>query len=400
MTNPWQMFSGAGDDAAFAQQLQQAVGTGFDPFSLLAGERRFCGVFLAPIPSQLANSITRWLADGTGPLQEVVAQLRQQGASATEAAAQARQMFTAAQGMLVTVLADEQGPSTVPQLFFGHLEDGYLDHVLRGCGETPWREQLRAALLGLRQLAEGGVTWPRLVVAADGAKAATFWGRLAGLLIAAIDEGLFAGAGQRHQDLAQWTAAALAGAGSDPQRLARLHAVAGEIEAAVAAASTALAGPGVEDEDLAKLMEALVDGAIRRRCPELVASFLDRQAAAISAVLGGCYEQALPTLRISAAAQRPAQQLIAAAEALQRADRKAFRHDLNREPMWQVALEKPGELLDTNAAAEHIGRSPQFVAKRLEAGTIPWWRDGEQLRIPVAALDAWKAVMDHFALLD
>jgi hypothetical protein len=92
--------------------------------------------------------------------------------------------------------------------------------------------------------------------------------------------------------------------------------------------------------------------------------------------------------------------LLPAAAALLAADRKSGRHELTREPIWRVTVEDPGELLETAAAADLVGRSPAFIAKRLEQGTIPTQRLEDQVRLPRQALLAWKAVMDAHKLLD
>ena len=112
----------ADDMSAFAGEIQKMAQSGsFNPFSLIAGETRFHSVFLAPFSPTLREHIGRFLADGTGPLEDVAKSLQQQGASAVEAQTQARNMFAAAQGMLVVVMAGDHGLSTIPQLNFGHL---------------------------------------------------------------------------------------------------------------------------------------------------------------------------------------------------------------------------------------------------------------------------------------
>jgi len=117
-------------------------------------------------------------------------------------------------------------------------------------------------------------------------------------------------------------------------------------------------------------------------------------------VIGPSYDLARAIVTLLAAAMAPAGELITAAERLIARDRKSARHDLTREPLWAVVRSDPGELLDTAQAAAAIGRSTTFVGRRLEQGTLPSHRQGEQLRIPKDALMAWKAVLDHFRLLD
>jgi hypothetical protein len=117
-------------------------------------------------------------------------------------------------------------------------------------------------------------------------------------------------------------------------------------------------------------------------------------------VLGKSYDLARAIFRLQASAQADADSLLSAAEMMMARDRKSCRHDLTREPLWAVRLPDPGQLLDTAQAALAIGRSHTFIAKRLEQGTIPSHRQGEQLRLPSVALLAWKAVMDRFSLLE
>ena len=62
----------------------------FNPFSLIAGENRFHSLFLAPFSPALSQSIARFLADGTGPLEDVVRIFQGKGAAPADALQQAR----------------------------------------------------------------------------------------------------------------------------------------------------------------------------------------------------------------------------------------------------------------------------------------------------------------------
>jgi len=117
------------------------------------------------------------------------------------------------------------------------------------------------------------------------------------------------------------------------------------------------------------------------------------------AVFGVCYELRLLAFKLLAACPSTSERLLAGAQALIQANRKSARQDLSREPLWQVTG-PPGELLDTATAAQRCGRSPAFIAKRLEARALPWCQQGEQVRIPALALAAWQAVMDAHKLLE
>ena len=400
-----------GDDVhEFARELQQAANSGgFDPFALLTGQRRFHSVFLAPVSPALRGAFDQFMADGTGPLGGVVEQFKAGGLDAAEAANRARMLFEAAQGMCVVVLVDDQGLFTIPQLFFGNLDDAYLDQVVELCGENfPDTDGLRGALIGVRTEAERGKVWPALfggVQVPDAPR--VYWEELGERLVAAIDDGLFGNSPDRLADLAHWTAAAIPASangeldGDQYLVVARCHILAREIEQAVAAASALLQEYEPEDEALAVLVDRLSTAAVIAGKPHVAVDFFTAQAEALDAIIGGCYELALPRFRAVAASMPDAETLIAAAEGLRQADRKAFKHDLNREPLWRCAVEDPGELLDTGAAADLLDRSINFVAKRLENGTIPFYRTSDdEVRIPKAALEAWRAMMEHYQLFD
>jgi len=393
--------------AELAGEIQKLTAQGqFDPFALFAGQTRFHSIFLAPFSPALSEARERFLADGTGPLAHISDLFQKQGASPAEALQSARAMFSAAQGMCVVVLGNDQGVDTIPQLFFGHLEDAYLDQVVGLCGEKfPDPTALRAALAELRRRAQAKAGFPALHAGAE-ADTIPYWSGLADDLVAGLDGGLAHPAPERLRDLAAWIAAAHAaieasGAMVESTALPavlRCQALAGEVEPAFARLERGIGT--IEDEDLVQLLMQLGDVAIARGRAPAAAAWWQRLLPALLAAYPASYDLLLARFKVLAAAQVEPAALVAAADALVKANRKNARHDLGREPIWRVAAEDPGELLDTAQAAELVGRSPSFIAKRLEAGTIPVHRQGEQVRIPKRGLLAWKAVVEAHRLLD
>jgi hypothetical protein len=395
----------------FAQGFQQAADGGFNPFSLFTGAPEFHSVFLAPFSPSMVEAIQEFLSSGTGPLESVAQQFQQAGLPPAEANARAREMFQAAAGMCVVVLADEQGLSTIPQLFFGHFEESWRQQVLELCGEQfPDKDSLQAALISIANTAEKGVPGHHLFATVDGQDDPyEFWAGLAEQLLEGLDQGIFGGAADRLKDLGHWIGGALGalrveGAeldGEDLLHAARCHLVAAEVAQACAAAVLLLSDFEPEDEDLFALIEHLVAMAIKQGQPDLAVAFLEDQAEAIDGIIGGLYELELARFKALAAAGVDKDRLLAGAEALKKADRKSFRHDLNREPLWQVTVAEPGETIAVEAAADRLDRSIAFVAKRVEGRTIPVVLDADgAAAIPVAVLDGWKAVMDAYQLLN
>ena len=393
----------------FANQFQQMTGVGgFNPMSLITGHRSWHSVFLAPFTPSLSKAIEQYLRSGDGPLlPSVEAMAKESGKTLDEIAGQARQVFSAAQGMCVVVLADDQGLSTLPQLFFGHLEPDYCKQIVESCGPAlPNRELLGDAIERLRTLSQSGETWPALVASAEGTEdVSEYWSDILDQLIHSMDEGLLMGGVAPLRDLAFWAAAGLRLSneeldGDELYASTRALTLSGDVAAACECASQMLSDYEPEDEDLARMLEALLAAALAERATADLRKLLKDQAQACNEILGGSYELARVRFQAAVADQAPTMELIHLAEELQSADKRSFRHDLGREPLWQVAVAEPGELLDTNAAADRLDRSIHFVAKRLENASIPVWSDGEQLRIPQTSLDTWKTVMDHFGLLE
>lgn len=395
-----------GDVGQFATEMQQLTTKGrFDPFALFAGQSRLHSVFIAPFSPSLASARAQFLADGTGPLANLVENFQRQGLGPTEAAEAARTMFAAAQAMCVVVLSNDQGLDSVPQLFFGGLDETFVDHALKTCGDQfPHRDALRAQLEGLRDRAIDGAPWWRLHSGEDDDR--TYWTSLAAELVLGLDGGVFGAAPERLRDLAFWIgnaglACSEGGAAIEAEVLpAVLRCVALGGDPGTAFAHLAKHIGDLDDEDLVHCLHQIGDVAIARGEADRSVAWLDANIAALGKALGDAYDLQLVRFKALAASGAAADRLVAAAGELIAADKKSARHELTREPIWRVTAADPGEVVETAAAADLIGRSPAFVSKRLDQGTIPTVRDGDQVRLPRQALLAWKAVMDAHALLD
>ncbi len=399
-----------GDLGAFADDVQKmATQGGFDPFAMFASTMSFHSVFLAPFSPSLAGAIAQFLADGTGPLLRSIDAFRAQGMPEDAARMRAREMFAAAKGMCVVVLSGDSRLNTIPQLFFGHLEDGWRAHVVEACGKDfPGKEALRQALGDLAAKAAGGTSWPALTAGPDaGSNVLTYWLELASGVVASLDEGLLPTGADRLGDLGHWIGVAvalLAAQGKtidvdDLAAVARCRLLAGEWREAGALIEAAVAA-GLQDEELVDLIGHFATAAARANDALDAAEWLEARIAPLEETTGRCYDLTRALFTIQAAAQAPTDRLLATAALMLARDKKSFRHDLTREPVWAVRAGEPGDLLDTAAAATAIGRSATFVSKRLEQGTIPSYRQGEQVRIPARALASWKALMDAHKLLE
>ncbi len=398
--------------ADFAKGIQDmAAQGGFDPFALLgAGHKPFHSAFLAPLSPSLKSAIERFLADGGGPLASSVDALVAQGLPRDTAATRARALFAAAQGLCVIVQAGEGGLATLPQLFHGQINAEWRAQVVSGSAtQLGATEELARALASLEEQLAARRTWPRLVAgpglsgSAD-AEIGAYWLELAHGLEETLDGGIMPGGEARLGDLGYWIGAAarVLGAGEDGDdsaALARCHAVAGEWREAAELLARALE-QGLDEEAFVERLAGWAEGAARAGAGAACAAWLDDHRLALDGRLGGSYDVARALFRLQASAQAPAEALVAAADLMLARDRMSCRHDLTREPIWGVRLADPGPLLDTVQAAEAIGKSPTFVSKKLEQGTIPHCRQDEQLRIPARGLAAWKAVMERYSLLD
>ena len=398
-----------GDDLqGFADQFQSAMNDGgFNPMAMFTGQKMFHSVFLAPISDNFRAGVEEFTAHGTGPLEAVVEQLKQQGLDAAAASDQAKAMFANVQGMFVCVLSDDQGLSIIPQMMFGHLPDELIDHTATMIEqETGDQDGFRAAMVSLQSDLEKTQPWPQLFAAVSGEDdAESYWAELAEQLMAMQEHSIMPGMLDRLMDLAWWIVHAHRDLGHELDgdelyALARAGCVAIDAEIACFFAHQLLKDYEPEDEELAILIEKMVDTALRMGKPQLMVDFFKANATSLDSILGGCYELALPRFKALAAAMVSTDELIAGAEQLKIADKKAFRHDLGREPLWVVRVDEPGELVDTNEAADILDRSVAFVAKRLEHATIPVFKHDGEIRIPKQALLSWQTLMNTYQLLD
>lgn len=400
--------------SAFEQLAQQPD---FNPLQmmsdLMAGRSRFHSVFLAPFTPMFAASRLQYVSDGTGPLTSIASDLARQGAPDPEAAA--RSMLQAAQGMCVVVIAMDHGVTMIPQLFFGNLEPVLRAQMVTACGESfPEPQELATALTDL------AMRMPKEVIAGpawDG-DMATYWLELAAAVVEGLEEGHpgFSGGPERLSELGWWVSQGILQShveremsADDLDLLVRCQLLAGDAPAAGQGIDALIRSGGVDEELVIELVNAFTDGAIRSRQVVAAATWLAAHLPAWSTAMGGLYDLPLALLRIQAAAGVGPEELLPTARLLFAANRKAARNDLTKEPVWEVVVE-PGEVLDTAAAAQQVGRSTSFIAKRLEARTMPWHRnhllgqrDGGsagQVRIPAQALTAWLEVMTELKLLD
>lgn len=400
------------DDAELAQftnEVQKLASQGgFDPFALLGGSMRFHSVFLAPFTPSLQGAIRQFMSDGTGPLAGAVQSLRQQGVPDAEAVPRAREMFGSAQGMCVVVLAGDGGVATIPQLFFGHLSPEWRQHAVGACGpQFEGREALSRALDDLAAKGQGGTAWPALIAGPEaGSNVLGYWLELASGVVQGLEQSLVPTAQERLADLGHWIGVAADAARGDREldaddlaAVARCRLLALEWREAAEVIERASAAE-LGDEETVELIAALAETAARSGHGADAAAWLEPRIAAFEERIGKCYDLARALFRMRASAQAAPEQLLAATALMFARDKKSSRHDLTREPVWAVRGGDPGELLDTAAAATLVGRSPTFIAKRLEQGTIPSHRAGDQVRIPARALAAWKAVMEGHQLLE
>lgn len=365
---------------------------------LLQGDQRFHAVLLAPLTPSLRQGIDAFLRDGSGPLAGVPQQLQAQGVPDPLMAA--RHLLGQAQGLVVVVLGQDQGLSTIPQLFHGHLAPAVIDHLVAACGEGfAHAPALRQALTDLAaQLPER--QFPHLIAgpAVDDHDRRTTWLDLvAGSLHAAESFALPGQGRERLTDFAWIIGHALTTLGGqfsleEVDLLVRIHLLAGEPAAAGQGIDVLIRAGLLADEDLIEVLQAFVDGALAARQAGPAAAWLDHHLDAWEAITGPSYDLALAAVRLHAAAASPG--LVAAAQRLAARHRKLARQDLTREPIWQVQAPDPGDLLDTNAAADLLGKSTTNIAKRLDARLIPWHQADDRLRLPRQALLHWKAALE------
>ncbi len=399
-----------------ADLLREMTAPDFNPMAmvsgLMTGQTRLHSVFLGPVPPSLQRQISQFLVDGTGPLAALVDQFRQQGAPAPLDAVRA--LLQAAKGLCVVVIQLDHGVASIPQLFFGHLEENARQQVVAACGETfPVKDALVTALEHLeRKLASQ--QWPTLISGPDaGGDVHEYWLDLGAQVVGVRDQGmgnLFGGVA-RMNDLAWFVAhalpACLPGGKIGPEDLdllVRCQLMAGSVIDAGQGIDALVQSGEFDEEGFIELITGFTDGAIAAEAgtPGVIANagaWLGERAAAWSETTGVDYDLWRAVLRLHTAAGVGPEVLLPVVERLWACNRKAARQDLTKEPLWQVMVADPGELLDTAAAAELTGRSTSFLAKRLESATIPFCKSGDQLRLPRPALSAWKAVMEQWQLL-
>lgn len=385
------------DVKAMAAELSGLLKAGGgDPLSLLAGDWSFHSCFLAPFTPGFAAARQQFLVDGGGPLSATVEQLRHQGLSAPEAAETARRLMDAAQGLCVAVVAGDHGVATIPQPWFGSLEPAWREGAVQVLAPD-YRAPFASALAVLAEQEDRG--WPRRVAgpALKDGDLRAYWLELAHGA-AEFCELTNGRPDARLADLGHWigeAVAVLAPTGlevEDHAALCRCRLAA----SGFAAACTHIAACAGDDAAV-ELLDALAATVCQRGGDAAVAAWLASPAAA---ALGCPYDTALARVRVLAAAGAGAAELAPAVDALIAADRKLARQALTREPLWQVTAEDPGELLDTAAAAELLGKSPTAIAKRLEARTVPLHARDGQVRIPARALQAWREALGRHGLAE
>ena len=370
----------------------------FDAFGLMqglmGGESRFHAVFLAPLTPGLQAHIAAFLKDGSGPLAALPQQLQAQGVP--EPLVAARQLLQQAQGLLVVVLGQDQGITTIPQLFHGHLAPAMIDQAVSACGpEFAHGPALRQALTDLASSLGQG-QFPHLIAGPGVEDVREAWLDLAAGCVQSAEALALPGTSRERQtDLAWAIAAALIALGGqytvdEIDLLVRCQLLAGEAAAAGQGLDVLIRAGVLKDEDLIDTLHAFVDGALAAGQATPAAQWLDGHLDAWEAITGPSYDLALAALRLHAAAGSPA--LLPAAQRLTARHRKLARQDLTREPIWRV-LDPPGDLLDTNAAADLLGKSTTAIAKRLESRTMPWHEADGRIRIPRQAAEAWKAAL-------
>ena len=165
-----------------------------------------------------------------------------------------------------------------------------------------------------------------------------YWSQLADLVLEGLDEGFFAGAGGRVTDLSHWISRALDELaqsgheldGDDYYALARVALAGHDTNQACIWLSRLLDEYEPEDESLAVVLEELAKTAIEHDEADRALTFLDDYSADLDAVLGGCWELALPRFRLHAAAVVDQERMLAAADQLHKSDKKSFRHAMAR----------------------------------------------------------------------
>ena len=396
-----------------AQQFQDVADTGgFNPFALFAGTSEFHSIFVADFPPSIRRGMALFAAGEAGPLDSLVEEFIQQGHNAATARDQVSLLLNAAVGMCVITVQNDQACATIPQLFFGHFSQEYKDQVIQLCGDDfPNGDELKTALNQLAMTLKPGQHGPQHFASADGTTDAfDFWTGFAGQLRELHENGIGAGMGmdERQSDLAHWVGQAVDDLSAKGHELdgdelldvIHCHGASRNIPAALSQLDKLLSAFEPEDEELLLSIEALSKIAIGEGQAQLITDFIAAHAEDLNPLLAGFYEWELLRFKLLVAAQADHDVQLAQVNELKQADRKSFRHDLNREPLWQVTSDNPGTLFTLQEAADVLDRSLNFVAKRLESGTIPFVIQGDERCIPENGLKAWKAIMETHELID
>ena len=192
-------------------------------------------------------------------------------------------LLSAAVGMCVVVLQNDQGFITIPQLFFGQLNAPFQEQVVELCGEEfPDVDGLKKSLHQLAERLKPGSHSPNHFAAADGSsKAFDFWRAFAEGIRQAQDEQFAVLRDDRQADLAHWVGInvqSLAASGLELDGDDLLNAVycfiaAREVEGAIAQLAQLLDSYEPEDEELLLTLEALAKVAIGQGQASLLSDF-------------------------------------------------------------------------------------------------------------------------------
>ncbi|NRA40345.1 MAG: helix-turn-helix domain-containing protein [Planctomycetes bacterium] len=410
-----------GDLEGFAQQMQ---GGGFDPMAMFQGTSQVHSLFVAVMSPQFEAAKAEFLRSGGGELAALQQQLQEQGVEPSQAQIQSQNILNACQAMLVIVRSNDQGLQPQSHMFFGALDDAYLSHVAATQGEDS--EQISGLLQSLRNkmTAQGSMQMQQFYVTLDQQPddqesadesaqdcAREYWTELAEKLIESLDEGIMPGQHERLSDLAFWIMGSLPACviandddddldGDELLLLARCALIAGNLPQATGHLDALLEDYEPEAEQLMPLLEALSHSGMVHACGAEIEQSFATHANAIADICGDIYEIALWRFQLLASAGVGSELLVPAAQRMFDADKGSFRHDLNKEPLWIVRTPPSGKSLDTADAADLLDRSLNFMGKRIDNGTIPSYRDGEDVTIPEVALKAWQEIAQKFKLLD
>ena len=394
-----------------AEQFQNVADTGgFNPFALFAGSTSFHSIFVADFSPSIQRARTAFQAGVPGPLDSLVEEFIQQGHNPATAREQVQLLLNAAVGMCVITLQNDQSCITIPQLFFGHFSQEYKEQVIQLCGnDFPDPEELSSALNQLAMTLQPGQHSPNHFASAQGiTKPIDYWKDFSQQLRDLHEHGIGFGVDDRQKDLAHWVGSSIdlladTGHELDGDELLDViycHCAARNVSAALRQLSNLLTNFEPEDEELLLTFDAICKVAIQDGLSHLVQPFIAEHTADILPPLGGIYEWEIIRFKLLVSDQASLEAQLAQAEELKRADRKSFRHDLNREPLWQVTTQDTGPLLELAQAAELLDRSLNFVGKRLESGAIPFVIQEGERKIPEHGLKAWKAIMETYELID